>query len=110
MAILPGISRSGSTISAALLLGIPAAEAARFSFLLSIPAILGATALEWTHSGGAGPAAGILAAGAVTAFAVGWASLVALLAMLRRGRFTVFSYYCLAIGVIAWIALTLEAG
>jgi undecaprenyl-diphosphatase len=107
LAILPGISRSGSTISAALLLGVPADEAARFSFLLSIPAILGAVVLELERADGASPEATVLVAGAVTAFAIGWASLAVLLAMLRQGRFAVFSYYCLAIGIIAWIALTL---
>lgn len=106
LAITPGISRSGTTISIALLLGIAPAAAARFSFLLSIPAILGALVLKLPDlAGAAAPAPALLAAGFVTAFLVGWAALALLLALLRRGRFAVFSWYCWAVGLAALAAL-----
>lgn len=108
LAITPGISRSGSTISTALVAGVAPAAAARFSFLLSIPAILGALVLKLPDLSGtaAGPR-GLLVLGFFTAFAVGWACLVALLALLRRGRFAVFSWYCWAVGLAALVALAL---
>ncbi|MEZ5333436.1 MAG: undecaprenyl-diphosphate phosphatase [Thermoanaerobaculia bacterium] len=108
LAITPGISRSGSTISAALVAGVAPAAAARFSFLLSIPAILGALVLKLPDlSGAAAAPRPLLVLGFVTAFAVGWACLVALLALLRRGRFAVFSWYCWAVGLAALVALAL---
>jgi undecaprenyl-diphosphatase len=110
LAIIPGISRSGATISGALLMGVPARQAARFSFLLSIPAILGATALKMTDVEPVGQAPLVLVVGAVSAFVVGWAALMLLLQMLRRGRFSSFSIYCFALGVAALIALGVESG
>jgi undecaprenyl-diphosphatase len=108
LAITPGISRSGATISAALLLGVAPAAAARFSFLLSIPAIVGALALKLPDlSGAAAPAPALLATGFAAAFLVGWASLALLLALLRRGRFALFSWYCWAVGLAALGALAL---
>ncbi|HVS12600.1 MAG TPA: undecaprenyl-diphosphate phosphatase [Thermoanaerobaculia bacterium] len=105
LAITPGISRSGSTISVALLLGLAPGLAARFSFLLSIPAILGALALKLPDLDLAEIAPLALAAGFVTSFAVGWGALVVLLAVLRRGRFSLFAIYCCALGVavLAWL-------
>jgi len=108
LAITPGISRSGTTITTALLLRITPEAAARFSFLLSIPAILGALLLKLPDlAGAAAPPPALLATGFATAFLVGWASLAALLALLRRGRFAVFSWYCWAVGLAALAALTL---
>jgi len=105
LAITPGISRSGSTISVALLLGIAPALAARFSFLLSIPAILGALLLKLGDLDFATTSGLELALGFASAFIVGCASLAVLLAMLRRGRFSLFAIYCfvLGAGVLAWL-------
>jgi len=110
VAILPGISRSGVTIAAGLLNGLDRDAAARFSFLLSVPAILGATALEAARAGPASllqpglevtlPAMG---AAAVTGFlAVTW-----LLRLVRRGRLGMFAYYCWAVGggALLWLSL-----
>lgn len=106
IAIVPGISRSGSTIASAMTAGVAPIRAAELSFLLSIPAILGATLLKLGDLGSeAVPAWWVVAAGAAVAFAVGWASIVVLLAVLERGRLGVFSWYCFALGVAALVAL-----
>lgn len=106
LAILPGISRSGSTISASLWLKLPRAEAARFSFLLSVPAIAGALVLQVL--GGAGPqqegwlGAGI---GAVVAFAVGLAAIrLTAMAVIQR-HFWKFAFYCVPLGVLVLLLL-----
>lgn len=99
IAIIPGISRSGATIAAATLLGIRGEDAARFSFLLAIPAILGALALQLpaiATSGGSSWAG--YAAGATTAFASGLWAIRFLLGAIRRGRFRWFAMYCWMLG------------
>jgi len=101
LAIIPGISRSGSTISTALLLGIESAAAARFSFLLSIPAILGAVVLKLGDLGGEVTLSGAIWAGMLASFIVGYLALLLLLRMLRKGRFAVFSYYCFGLAAVA---------
>ena len=103
VAMLPGVSRSGTTIWVARRCRLPAPEAARFSFLMSLPVIGGATLLtlsklwetapaETTMSGGA------LIVGTVVAAVVGYASLALLMRMLSRGRFWVFGVYCAIAG------------
>ncbi|MFW6181370.1 MAG: undecaprenyl-diphosphate phosphatase [Spirochaetota bacterium] len=96
-AMLPGISRSGSTISAGLYLGVRRDSAAAFSFLLSLPAILGASLAEYLLHGtprGVHPA--VLAWGFFLALAAGYGALRLLLAFVRRGRLHLFAYYCFA--------------
>ena len=100
IAIIPGISRSGSTISTACFRGISRSLAVRFSFLLSIPAILGATVLEYKEIvalNGEGlfyVAIVISVAALVGYFALRW-----LVSIVERGRLYMFSYYCWGIGV-----------
>ncbi len=102
LALVPGISRSGATIAAALFLGIERETAARFSFLLSVPAILGAFVLKTarfspdaTTSAGLGAILfGTAVSAVVGAIALGW-----LLHFIRRGNLRVFAYYCWALGV-----------
>ena len=108
LAILPGVSRSGSTIAAGLWRGLSPARAARFSFLLSIPAILGAAVLSLPDALAAEGGTGWLqlAWGALFAGLVGWGALRALLAFLGRGAFTWFALYC---GVLGAGALVLGA-
>lgn len=104
VAILPGVSRSGSTIGVALFLGIEREAAARYSFLMSLPVIAGATALKGKDLLDAPPSAEMLAAlgvGAVVSFVVGVASLSLLLGVVRRGWFSHFGWYCLAAGATA---------
>lgn len=104
LAIIPGISRSGATITVAMFLGYSAPEAARFSFLLSIPAIGGALVLE----SGALAAAGFpvpFFAGALAAAVVGWVSIAVLMNLLSRGKLYPFAIYCLALGSISLVFL-----
>ncbi len=100
IAIIPGISRSGSTISLGLLLGLKRREVAKFSFLLALPAILGATILE----GGAiiGSSVGFLPVvfGMISAYVVGLVSLKWLLSVIEKKSFYLFGWYCLVLGII----------
>jgi len=101
VAIIPGISRSGMTISAALFLGLSPKEAARFSFLLAIPAISGAgllTALD--VSGGFQMSMTVALVGVISSFAVGVVALKWLLGWLEQGKFHYFGIYCLVVGLI----------
>ncbi|MDE6259992.1 MAG: undecaprenyl-diphosphate phosphatase [Oscillospiraceae bacterium] len=108
MATIPGLSRSGTTISAGMALGFERSFAVRFSFLLSLPAVLGATLLKVVKVAKAGGVdakllpmylVGMVIAGVVGYFAI---SLVKLLA--DKGKFGKFAYYCWAVGGIALIA------
>jgi len=106
-AILPGISRSGSTITAGLARGLSRESAAAFSFLLAIPAIAGGGVLkvvkslsEASHT----TPIGHLAIGAAVAFVVGLAALWLLVKWLEQGRLQNFAYYCIGAGLasIVW--------
>jgi len=108
-AILPGISRSGSTISCAMLAGVKREAAAAFSFLLAIPAIGGAVFLEMikvlrggTEAGGT-ISAGILIFGFAVSAAVSFASLKLLVQLIRKDLFSKFSYYLYGVGVLVII-------
>jgi len=98
IAVIPGISRSGSTISAALLAGVGRDEAFRYSMLLSIPAILGATMLKAGEIAQSGLGAEMLL-GMVIAAVVGYASIRALRRTMTSGRFHLFGAYCLVAGL-----------
>ena len=102
LAILPGVSRSGSTIGAGLGLGIVPSEAARFSFLLSLVAVGGAVLLESRKLLGAedpaAPGVGVLALGVAVSAAVGWCALRLLLTFLERGILRWFALYCAVVG------------
>jgi len=99
-AIIPGISRSGSTIAALLLKGVDGETAARFSFLLAVPAVLGAALLS---AGELGEVATeyipLYLAGTATAFLTGLLSIHLLLAVIRRRRLLYFAVYCWLAGV-----------
>jgi undecaprenyl-diphosphatase len=100
LAIFPGISRSGSTIVAGMIAGVEPAKAAEFSFLLVIPAILGATVLKVKNLAQLDAAmAGHYIVGAACAFITGLIAVYAVLAVIRRGRFEYFGYYCFAAGL-----------
>lgn len=109
-AILPGISRSGSTISIALFTGVSPETAARYSFLLSIPAITGATILKLKDIGVTFASTSIITVlvGTLTAFLVGYFALKFLIRILNRGKFYVFSYYCWALGVFVLSGISLR--
>jgi undecaprenyl-diphosphatase len=106
VAILPGISRAGATISAALYTGVERGEAARFSFLLALPVILGATVLEGiklTQAGIPSQQGMALIVGAIAAYCSGALALKWLLGVIRRNRFDRFAYYCFAVGILGLI-------
>ena len=101
-AIFPGISRSGTTISTAMLLGINRVQAARFSFLLAVPLIFGATLLQVVDLWGHVPAQKELiniGLGTVAAYISGLFAIKWLLAVVEHGRFARFAYYCFAVGI-----------
>lgn len=104
LALLPGMSRSGSTIAAARLLGWQWSQAARFSFLLAVPTILGGAALE-TFRGEGSLDPGISAIGFAASFAMGLGSLKLLFWILERGTLRPFAWYCLAAGLFALVLL-----
>jgi undecaprenyl-diphosphatase len=103
IAITPGISRSGSTIAAGLFLGLNREIAARYSFLLSIPAIMGAAILGLKDAGIHSLDTAILI-GAVTAGIVGYLALTLLVYIVKKGQLYLFSPYCWLIGIIALFA------
>lgn len=102
MAVIPGISRSGSTIAAGLFAGLNRELSARFSFLLSIPAIAGAAVLNFADLQTASTISGaVTLIGAITSFVVGYLALTILLYFVKNGRLYVFAPYCVFVGIIA---------
>ncbi len=102
-AILPGISRSGTTIAAGLGLGLRRDAAAAFSFLMAIPAILGAGVLgiaDLAAGRNQLPRLGPLAVGMLIAFVVGVLALRGLLALLERGRLAMLGWWCVLVGLL----------
>jgi undecaprenyl-diphosphatase len=108
MALIPGVSRSGGTITAGLFLGYSREAAARYSFLLAVPAVLGSGlyeaygALSGDVAGG-GVAWGPTIVATVLAFGVGLAVIAWLLRYLARGSFTPFVVYRIALGVLVLV-------
>jgi undecaprenyl-diphosphatase len=105
--IMPGISRSGSTITGGRIFGFSREEAVRFSFLMSIPAILGACVTELPDLFAEGVTADMLMpviVGAVTAAVVGFFAIKLLQYISKNKGFAVFSVYCVIIGAAAIIA------
>ena len=102
LAILPGISRSGTTVAAALWLGVDPVRAAEFSFLLAIPVIAGAAVLQIPNLSGGLASAGTLpvAAGFLAALVSGVAAIRLLIFLLRNKAFHRFAPYCWGIGAI----------
>lgn len=98
IAVFPGISRSGATVTAGLFLGLRRAEAFRFSFLLGMPTFIGAALLSLRQGQGAESWAG-LAAGALSAFVFGLFALGLFRKALLRRRLWPFSLYCLLLGL-----------
>ena len=99
LALVPGVSRSGSTIGTGMLLGVDREKVARFSFLLVIPAIIGATVLEFDSSFVIGSWLSVLV-GMVVSIVVGYVSLKLLLSIVLRNKFWIFSFYCVILGIV----------
>lgn len=105
IAILPGISRSGATIGTALLLGVERNVATRFSFLMVLPPIAGATLIKvkdlFENVDAASQELLPLGVGFVAAFISGVIACSWMLNLVRKGNIAYFSFYCLAVGLIA---------
>lgn len=111
IAVIPGLSRSGLTIATALLLGVKREEAFKFSFLLSVPAIIGAFGLTLSTNFSALIVSslgwGEVFAGASAAVVVGYLALKLLWKVLARKKFHLFAFYCWMLGLLLIIALNL---
>ena len=104
IATLPGLSRSGTTITACLLSGFNRNFAVKYSFLMSIPAILGALVLELkdcTAVALSGAEIAYYVVGMIVAAVVGYVCIKTMLIVVRRKKFTGFAIYCLIVGVIS---------
>jgi undecaprenyl-diphosphatase len=109
VALVPGVSRSGSTVVAALWLGVPPLEAAAFSFLMSIPAIAGAAVLRLPDlaEGGTTLTGPPLVIGFAAAALVGVLAIRVFVRMLRDRSFPAFAWYCWGVGLLflGWLFL-----
>jgi undecaprenyl-diphosphatase len=100
VALVPGVSRSGITITIGMLLGLRRTEAVDFSFLLSIPIVLGVSLFEGRHISLGGPESFIYLVGALSAFVFGAASLKLLIGYLRKHSLDVFAYYRIGLALL----------
>jgi undecaprenyl-diphosphatase len=108
LAVFPGISRSGATISFARFFGIKREEAVRFSFLLSIPIILGSFVFEISRSGsivlsGGGNTVWSLLAGLVSAYLSGFFAIKYLLYLTKKKNLNIFAVYCICLSISIFV-------
>ncbi|MDP2928776.1 MAG: undecaprenyl-diphosphate phosphatase [Candidatus Omnitrophota bacterium] len=105
ISILPGISRSGSTIGAALMAGLGESDAVKFSFLLSVPAVLGANILKARQICGNLVSTDTVAfiAGGIAAMVTGFFAIKVLLVILNKNLFFLFGIYCMLMGAAVMI-------
>lgn len=105
LALLPGISRSGSTIAGGLLTGLERVSATRFSFLMALPVTAGAIGLSLKHVGahGLSVSAASAATGVMVSFFVGWISLRVLIRLMTQRRLYWFAGYCAVLGLITLV-------
>jgi undecaprenyl-diphosphatase len=101
IAILPGISRSGATVSTSVLLGVDRSRAARFSFLMVVPLIFGKIAKDildgdFTANGTPGI---VLAAGFISAFVSGYFACSWMISLIKKSQLRYFAYYCIVVGI-----------
>jgi len=99
-AVAPGISRSGSTIGAALFTGIERRQAISFSFLLAIPAIIGAMAFKFDELVVAGIGVDAMITGFIASLVVGYVSLKLLIRTIMNKKFSWFAVYCFVLGFV----------
>src|SRR4051794_5332050 len=109
MALVPGVSRSGATISAGLFQGFDRTSAARFSFLLSVPAVVLSGLFELRHAGTAGGTVGGLVVATLLAFVVGYASIAFLLRYLVAHSVVVFVAYRVVLGSVVLVLVATGA-
>ena len=107
VATIPGISRSGSTIAACLFLGLDKSFAVKYSFLMSVPAIVGANILELRHIGEDVLTGSLIASyfvGMIVAAVVGYICVKIMINVVKKSKYQYFAYYCAAVGIISLIA------
>lgn len=105
LALFPGVSRSGSTISTALIQGNKKEDSFTFSFLLSIPAILGATLISFNQITWSQSLYGIYISGIIAAFISGYISLKVLHRLIIKSQFHNFAYYTLFLSLLTFFIL-----
>ncbi|OZM72869.1 undecaprenyl-diphosphatase [Amycolatopsis antarctica] len=104
LALIPGVSRSGGTITAGRLLGYKRTEAAEYAFLLAVPAVFGSGIYKLTDIGGEGsPAWGPTIVATVVAFGVGYAVIAWLMNYIKKKSFLPFVIYRIALGVLLFV-------
>lgn len=103
LALIPGISRSGMTITAGLVQGLRRVEAARYAFLLGVPAIAGAGILEGAELIDQGGFEASLLVGMAVAAVTGYVAIGALVRLLGSRGLAPFAIYCVTFGTIAWL-------
>ena len=104
IATMPGLSRSGTTIAAGILLGYNKKLAVKYSFIMSIPAVLGAVVLELKNLAGVQVTSseiGIYLVGVLFAAVVGYICIKTMLVIVRKKKFTYFALYCLFVGILS---------
>lgn len=107
LAVVPGLSRSGTTISAGVARGLDRPFAVRYSFLLSLPAVLGATLLEVLDVAKAGVDAALIPqylVGMAVAAVAGYFAIGLVNHLAKKGKFGGFAYYCWAVGALTIVA------
>ena len=109
LAVIPGTSRSGSTILGAMLIGISRTAAAEFSFYLAVPTMFGASLLKVLDFGFqySGTEIVILAAGMITSFVVSLLAIKFLLGFVKKNSFAAFGYYRIILGVVVLLYFAL---
>jgi undecaprenyl-diphosphatase len=103
IAILPGISRSGSTIAAGLGLGFEREDAARFAFLLAVPALAGAAVLKAPDIGNSTIGTGAAIAGFLTSLVTSYVAIAALIRYLKTNTVYPFAAYCVVAGIVFYL-------
>ncbi|MGV8086559.1 MAG: undecaprenyl-diphosphate phosphatase, partial [Candidatus Woesearchaeota archaeon] len=98
-ALFPGVSRSGTTISTGMIVGVNKKDVAKFSFLMFIPAILGATLLEISEIGSIDNIFALII-GTIVAMITGYITLKLLMNIIEKNKFWYFSIYCFILGII----------
>jgi undecaprenyl-diphosphatase len=104
LALLPGLSRAGSTITGGMLAGLTRLAATRFSFLLALPAMLGAAVVSLPGLGEPGPYSGSdIVVGVLASFIAGYLAIAFLIRLVARAGLTVFVRYLVAAAAIGWL-------
>lgn len=103
IAVLPGISRSGATIASGLCLGLNREYAARYSFLLSVPAVLGAGLIQIKDITTLDASVTVLLAGLISSIIFGYLSIKLLMKMIKGWSLDIFAYYCAIVGFLTTV-------